>query len=254
MIKAYHRQTPLSAIKTLTATEKIQCLTPPSKPSTLPSNSLKETSFNTSTPRPLGTPQPSTPLAPGTTPPKTPSLDATIAYALQSALTKTTTCSITASAKTFTAPRTTKKCPTTPSRWRPNLPLALQNPSINDPFQNNPSPCLSHPSQRSSPSPWPTAMKKPSKASPKASSPPSKNTPKKSARPTMPKMPASMNWSKCWAASSPSSSRPTAMWKTTTRSPQTSTSPSKMATSNRPTGSNNWTMDKLPPSPKNTPL
>src|SRR5712675_339836 len=253
MIKAYHRRTPLSAIKTLTTTEKMQCLTPPWKPLTLPSNSLKGTSFNTSTPQPLGTPQPSTPLAPGTTPPKTPSLDAAIAYALQSVLTKTTTCSTTASAKTFTAPRTTRECLTTPSRWRPNLLLALQNPSINDPFQNTPSPCLSRPSQRSSPSPWPTATKKPSKASPKASSPPSKNTPGKSARPTMPRMPASANWSKHWEASSPSSSRPTAMWRTTTHAPQTSTSPSKTATSNRPTGSNSWTTDKSPPFLKNTP-
>src|SRR5712672_3786016 len=103
--------------------KKIQCLTPPSKPSTLPSNSLKGTSSNTSTPQPLGTPQPSTPLAPGTTPPKIPSLDAAIAYALQSVLTKTTTYSTTASAKTSTAPYTTRKCPTTPSRWRPNHPL-----------------------------------------------------------------------------------------------------------------------------------
>src|SRR5712675_976744 len=253
MIKAYHQQTPLSAIKTLAATEKIQCLTPPSKPSTLPSNSLKGTSFNTLTPQPLGTPQPSTPLAPGTTPPKIPSLDAAIAYALQSALTKTMTCSTTASAKTLTAPRTTRACPTTPSRWRPNPPLTLQDPSTSDPFQNTPSPCLSRPSQRSSPSPWPTAMKKPSKASPKASSPPSKNTPKKSTRPTMPKMPASANWSRRWEASSPSSSHPMATWRTTTHAPQTSTSPSKMATSNQPTGSNNWTTDKSPPSLKNTP-
>src|SRR5712675_1611148 len=253
MIKAYHRRTPLSAIKTLTATEKIQCLTPPSKPSTLPSNSLKGTSSNTSTPQPLGTPRPSTPPAPGTTPPRIPSLDAAIAYALQSVLTKTTTYSTTASAKTSTAPYTTRKCPTTLSRWRPNLPLAPPNPSINDPFQNAPSPYLSRPSQLSSPSPWPMATKKPSKASPKASSPPSKNTPKKSARPTMPKMPVSVNWSKHWEASSPSLSRPMAMWRTTTLAPQTSTSPSRTATSNRPTGSNSWTTDKSPPSLENTP-
>src|SRR5712672_861060 len=147
MIKAYHRRTLLSAIKTLTTTRKIQCLTPPSKPSLLPSNSLTETSFNTSTPQPLGTPQPSTPLAPGTTPPKTRSLDATIAYALRSALTRTTTCSTTASAKTSTAPHMPRTCPTTPSRWRPNPRLAPQNPSTNDPFQNTPSPCLSPPRQ-----------------------------------------------------------------------------------------------------------
>src|SRR5712672_422621 len=244
MIKAYHQRTPLSAIKTLAATERIQCLTPPLKPSMLPSNSLKGTSFNTSTPQLPGTLPPTTPLAPGTTPPKIPSLDAAIAYALQSALTKTTTYSTTASAKTSTAPYTTRKCPTTLSRWRPNLPLAPPNPSINDPFQNAPSPCLFRPSQHSSPSPWPMAPKKPSKASPKASSPPSKNTPKKSARPTMPKMPASVNWRKRREASSPSSPRPTAMWRTTTRAPQTSTSPSKTATSNRPTGSNSWTTDK----------
>src|SRR5712671_5986800 len=121
---------------------------------------------------------------------------------------KTTTYSTTASAKTSIAPYTARKCPTTPSRWRPNLPLAPPNPSINDPFQNAPSPYLSRPSQHSSPSPWPMATKKPSKASPKASSPPSKNTPKKSARPTMPKMPASVNWSRRWEASSPSLSRP----------------------------------------------
>src|SRR5712675_721471 len=253
MIKAYHRRTPLSAIKTLTTTEKIQCLTPPLKPSTLPSNSLKGTSSNTLTPQPPGTPRPSTPLPPGTTPPKIPSLDAAIAYALQSVLTKTTTYSTTASAKTSTAPYTTRKCPTTLSRWRPNLPLAPPNPSINDPFPNAPSPYLSRPSQHSSPSPWPMATKKPSKASPKASSPPSKNTPKKSARPTMPKMPVSVNWSKRWEASSPSLLCPTAMWRTTTRAPQTSTSPSKMATSNWPTGSNSWTTDKSPPSLKNTP-
>src|SRR5712672_1721155 len=233
--------------------KRIQSLTPPSKPSTLPSNSLNGTSSNTSTPQPLGTPQPSTPLAPGTTPPKAPSLDAAIAYALQSVLTKTTTYSTTASAKTSTAPYTTRKCPTTLSRWRPNLPLAPPIPSINDPFQNAPSPCLFRPSQHSSPSPWPMATKKPSKASPKASSPPSKNTPKKSARPTMPKMPASANWSKRWEASSPSLSRPTATWRTMTHAPQTSISPSKTATSNRPTGSNNWTTDKSPPSLKNTP-
>src|SRR5712675_1309730 len=161
MIKAYHRRTPLSAIKTLIATEKIQCLTPPSKPSTLPSNSLKGTSSNTSTPQPLGTPQPSTPLAPGTTPPKISSLNATIAYELQNVPIKTTTYSTTASAKTSTAPRTTRTCPTTPSRGRPNLPLTLPNPSINNPFQNTPSPYLSRPSQRSSPSPWPTVTKKP---------------------------------------------------------------------------------------------
>src|SRR5712672_2878064 len=111
MIKAYHRQTPLSAIKTLATTEKIQCLIPLSKPSTLPSSSLKGTSFNTSTPQPLETPRPSTPLAPGTTPPKIPSFDAAIAYALQNARTKTTTCSTTVSAKTSTAPHTTRTCP-----------------------------------------------------------------------------------------------------------------------------------------------
>src|SRR5712672_361729 len=146
--------------------KRIQSLTPPSKPSTLPSNSLKGTSSNTSTPQPLGTPQPSTPLAPGTTPPKIPSPNAAIAYELQNVLTKTTTYSTTASAKTPTAPRTTRKCPTTLSRWRPNPPLALPTPSTNDPFQNAPSPCPSRPSQHSSPSPWLMATNKPSKASP----------------------------------------------------------------------------------------
>src|SRR5712672_4360501 len=67
----------------------------------------------------------------------------------------------TASAKTPTAPRTTRTRPTTPSRWRPDLSLTLPNPSINNPFQNTPSPYLSRPSQRSSPSPWPTTTKKP---------------------------------------------------------------------------------------------
>src|SRR5712671_3449781 len=170
-------------LPTITRTETIQCLTPPLKPSTPPSNSRKGTSSSTLTPQLPGTPRPSTPLPPGTTPPKIPSLDAAIAYALQSVLTKTTTYSTAASAKTSTAPYTTRKCPTTLSRWRPNLPLPPPTPSINDPFQNDPSPCPSLPSQHSSPSPWPMATKKPSKASPKASSPPSKNTPKKSARP-----------------------------------------------------------------------
>src|SRR5712675_3630089 len=130
--------------------KKIQRLTPPSKPSTLPSNSLKGTSSNTSTPQLLGTPQPSTPLAPGTTPPRISSLNAAIAYKLQNVPIKTTTYSTTASAKTSTAPRTTRTRPITPSRWRHDLPLALPNPSINDPFQNTP---LT--------SPWPTATKKP---------------------------------------------------------------------------------------------
>jgi len=62
MIKAYHRQTPLSAIKTLATTEGIQCLTPPLKPLITPSSSLSETSSNTLTPQPLGTPLPPTPL------------------------------------------------------------------------------------------------------------------------------------------------------------------------------------------------
>src|SRR5712671_3216709 len=141
--------------------KRIQRLTPPSKPSTLPSNSLKGTSSNTSIPQPLGTPQPSTPLALGTTPPKIPSLNAAIAYELQNVPIKTTTYSTTASAKTPTAPRTTRTCPTTPSRWRPDLSLTLPNPSINNSFQNTPSPYLSRPSQRSSPSPWPTTTKEP---------------------------------------------------------------------------------------------
>src|SRR5712672_4745944 len=99
IIKAYHRRTPLSAIKTLAATERIQCLTPPLKPSTLPSNYLKETSFNTSTPQLPGTLPPLTPPNLGTTPPKKPSTNALIAYALQKEVTKTTTYSIAASAK-----------------------------------------------------------------------------------------------------------------------------------------------------------
>src|SRR5712675_1189387 len=83
MIKAYHRRTPLSAIKTLTATERIQCLTPPLKPSMLPSNSLRGTSFNTSTPQLPGTLPPSTPLNLGTTPPRKPSTNTLITNALQ---------------------------------------------------------------------------------------------------------------------------------------------------------------------------
>src|SRR5712671_4060044 len=53
-------------------------------------------------------------------------------------------------AVTPTAPRTTRTRPITPSRWRPDLLLALPNPSINNPFQNTPST-----------SPWATATKKP---------------------------------------------------------------------------------------------
>jgi hypothetical protein len=205
MIKAYHQQTPLSAIKTLTATGERRCPTPPSKPSVPPSNSLSETSSNTLTPQLPWTPPLSTPPNLGTTPPKRPSTNPLIAYALQKGLTKTTTYSTVASAKTSTAPYTTRTCPITPSRWRPSPLLAPQNLSTFDPFPNDPSPCPSRPSQHWSPSPWPTATKKPSKTSPKASSPPSRSTPKKSARPTMPKTPASTNWSKHWEASSPSS-------------------------------------------------
>jgi hypothetical protein len=259
MIKAYHRRTPLSAIKTLALAKGIQCLsplsklTPLSKPSPIPSNSPTETSSNISTPQPPGTPLPSTPPNPGTTLQREPSINDLIVYALQSAVTKTTTCSTAVSAKTSTASYTTRTCPTTLSRWRPNLLIAPQNLSTYDPFQNAPSPCPSPPSQHLSPSPWPTATKKPSNLSPKASSPPSKSTPKKSAKPTTPKMPASANWSRPWGASSPSSKRRTAMRRTTTRAPRISTSPSKTATTSQPTGSSSWTTGRSPPFPKNTP-
>jgi hypothetical protein len=133
MIKAYHRQTLLSAIRTLKIMGVKQCSTLPLKPLMLPSNSLTEISSNTSTPQPLGVLPPPTLLL-GTTSPKIANINAAIAYTIQKALTKTMTFSTPASVKTFIATPITKTCQTSPSTWRPSPPFAPQNLSSHNPF------------------------------------------------------------------------------------------------------------------------